>query len=243
MRKNLFYLVVVSVMTFAFFGCSKDSDGDSITLPPENKKSYRLEKTDLVGVWRSASYDNAILSFSSNKLFSGLLDEYTIDDGDYSVVGDTIKINNSYLGYNIRFEINNATDKTISGKLKYLALDSQGNTYENTKSITLNKTDEPACERRNILIGKSFSFQTVYLKGSKYTFSITQHNLMTYTLTTISNGKVNQTGISHYIYLHPKMYYTTYNEYGVFLHMGQYVVNTKIVDINPDGSVTIHSDN
>ena len=232
MRKILFLFVIAS-----FIGCSKDSDEEDVK-KPEKAVEYKLNKTDITGVWAENNY-SSFFSFSSDKLFSGLIDDYTIEDGDYTIVGDTILVTNTYQGYNIKIVITGVTENTISGNIKYLAHDSGWDTYENMRSFSLKKTTDTPCGRRNALIGKNFATYTNYNGGSQYHFSVIQYNFMTYMLKKVGSSYVNYSGITHYVYLPPYIYYTTYNDDGVFLHNGQTVVNIARVTIDSDGSVKL----
>ena len=223
-------------MALTFLSCSK-SDDDGEMAPSQKESIFKIDKTDIVGVWRNLS-SNTFLSFSSDKLFSGLMDEYTIDDGNYSINGDTIKVNNTYFGYDIRMVVISATDNTISLNIEYLSLSRNEELKKTSKQITFQKTDEAPCSKDNVLIGRSFSASSTYGGGSKYNFFVLKHNIMTYTLTSYSSGIVKSSGSVHYLYLPPKIYFTVYDDYGIFVYYGQEILNVREVNLD-DGYISL----
>lgn len=235
MRKILLFIAVI-----AFASCSKSGGGDFETEIPKKVSKFKLENINLEGVWESTSYPIRIISFSDDKLFSGLLDDNTIDDGDYSINGDTIIVKNTYHGYDIKFELVSARNDALFFNIWYLGSSEYGYMKEKKVSVEFRKTTDDPCARHNRLVGKNIEVNTSHDNVVwEWDLSVIQHDFMTFALKLNQSSKVTHTGTVHYFYYPPTLYFTLYKDGDIWLTNIFTPVNKRFVEIDSNGRISI----
>lgn len=238
MRKIL-YLTIMLVFGIVFTSCSKGGNGDNEVEPEPKGVKFKLDNFDLTGVWESTTYPTRIISFSDDNLFSGILDDNTIDDGDYSIVGDTILIKNTYHGYNIRLELISARNGTIFFNMSYLSSSEYGNMSEKKVSVEFKKRDDEACSRHNRLIGKNIEVNTSHNNVVwNWYLSVVQHNFMTFDAE-LNHNNIKYKGTVHYFYLPPYLYFTIYEGGDMWSNSVFSPINKRLVEIDSNGKISI----
>lgn len=233
-------------------GCSKSDDD----LTPQ----YKLTKDNIVGVWRSGDY---WVSFSSDGYMSAYLSDKCIAEGDYTVDGDTVKVDDGYqwikvFGKKTRFIINSISNSTLSltatyNNLHNLYVGDENLEHQVTQSYTFSKSQDAPCTKSNPLVGKTcvLPMDVWYFKGfgpdgsmvstpGKCTINVEKYNLMDVKiLPVIDEGENAGDFLKYlYVYLPPKLYMISIGQNGGYY---EYSRPLKIYEptFNSDGSLTI----
>lgn len=233
-------------------GCSKSDDDPT--------PQYKLTKDNIVGVWRSGDY---WVSFSSDGYMSAYLSDKCIAEGDYTIDGDTVKVDDGTkrvraYGKNTRFVINSISNSTLSLTATYNNMQliwdgDEGLVHLLTQNYSFSKTQETPCTKSNPLVGKTcvLPMDVWYFKGYGPDGSM----VSTPGTCTINVEKYNQIHVQIrpdidvdylagdviyylYVYLPPKLYMISVQSHG-----GHYEKKRPIKIYEPtfgsDGSLTI----
>ena len=235
-------------------GCSKSDDDPT--------PQYKLTKDNIVGVWRSGDY---WASFSSDGYMSAYLSDKCIAEGDYTVDGDTVKVDDGYqwikvFGKKTRFIINSISNSTLSltatyNNLHNLYVGDENLEHQVTQSYTFSKSQDAPCTKSNPLVGRvcKIPMNIWYSKWdndvSHYVPALTQgtctitaesYNLMdVWILPIIDDGNNAGDHLKYlYVYLPPKLYMISIGQNGGYY---EYSRPLKIYEptFNSDGSLTI----
>ena len=233
MRRFAYFLFAAILI-----GCSGGGNDEKEVEIPKKQVKFKTDNLNLVGVWQATSGQLRIISFSEDNLFSGVLDKNTIDDGDYSITGDTIFVKNTYHGYNIRIELVSARDDKIFCRLKYLGSSDYGGMSEKEETVEFKKTEDEACSKHNFLVGKNIEVNTSHNNVVwDWDLSVIQHNFMTFALKLNQSSIVKYTGTVHYFYLHPMLYFTIYESGEMWITNIFKPVNKRVVEIDSKGRI------
>lgn len=197
MKRKLFLLSVMTLY-FCVFSCNSD-DGDIKKEEKEQTPTFNVTSTNIVGVWLDGA--GSFISFSSDNYNSTVIKSSLVDEGDYTIIGDTIYVTNSFFGRKTKYVITSITNERIWVTITYT--DYKGNKQE--LMSVYKRSDKEPCRKDNLLVGKSHNGQ--YATKGKSTFWTTtsmSHNTMYCSCTTIGNY---QPFTLYYVYLHPKMYF------------------------------------
>ena len=227
--------LLMAVMTMAT-GCSKEESGNEPM--PEPAPQHKVTKENIVGVWRSGDYWVSFSEDGYNSAYFPIESDKRIDEGEYTIDGDTISVSNSLFYSWTRYIINSISSTTLSLTIIYNFFGStsaQGDNYDVTQSLTLTKTgDTPS--RKMDLDGMSFLCEsTFYNYKTKTTYNVTQlcEIWSEYHLIRFQNrfkseaeekidGNYLSGGKEYYIYLSPYIYTT-------LLHTDRYERNTFVI--------------
>lgn len=194
-------------------GCSK-SDGD------EPAPQYKLTKDNIVGVWRSGDYWVSFSSDGYNSAYFPIENDERIDEGIYTVNGDTITVENSLYYSTTRYIINSLSGGALKMTQIYNIFKSSRfveDDYDIKTSLTLTKSGEQPPVKINDFAGMTFSYRGAADKEFFTCDSLTYHN-------TFSNEEYHEIryttdvedrwgnaggGLQYYIYLSPFIYYVT----------------------------------
>lgn len=233
-----FIYLYLMMFTLSLLSCG-GSDGTNTEDNPEPDPELTV-KEKIKGVWRQKDLPQFFISFSDDMFYSAYLDEKTLDDGDYAVDGNTIKITHSYLGYDTKYDISKVKDDELTCKITYISLN-ESPVQEKTKIVTFKKTSEKPSVKQNKLIGKTFETFTPYNGGLKLEHTVIAHNYMTFAAKTYSSGIVTFTGAVHYVYLPPKILFTRYRDGEIFVYSGISYINAWNVVVEEDGRLTLEN--
>lgn len=185
-------------------GCSSE-DSDTQGKTP----IYKIHDNNIVGVWKNGS--DCFISFSSDKFNSALLSNKFIDEGDYSINGDTILVNNKYFNQITKYVVNNINDNYLSVTVTY------EDRWEGKKSVCaqFEKTSDTPCSKSHNLIGKTFLAQYATNYGSQnWNKEFFSYNTASCTRTDVAKSTPST---FYYVYLPPKIYFYVI-QYGMFYY-------------------------
>lgn len=194
---------MIALTGASFVSCSSSDDGDDGS--PAIK--YKIHDNNIVGVWKSGS--DHFVSFSSDKYNSSLLNNKFIDEGKYTVKGDTITVNNQYFGNSTKYVVDEISNSSISFTITY------NDRWEGkkTEKMRFAKADDTPCSSSNNLIGKSFMAQYSVSHGSQHwNKAFATNNTISCTRT---DAESSTPSTFYYVYLAPKIYFYVirYNEF------------------------------
>ena len=192
MKKGLFAMVV---LTLCIMSCEGDSNEFT---PKEETPNYKIHDGNIVGVWKNGDY---FVSFSTDNFNSAVLSRTYLDEGIYSVVGDTIVVRNDYFSHSTKYVVESITSSSISLKISYV--DYKG--IEQKTTGVFSKTNDEPCSKNHNLVGKSYYSMYASKNGAQHWNKLFQtYNTMSCTRTDV--GSYNPY-LFYYIYLPPRMYF------------------------------------
>lgn len=236
MKKIIGYLLIALPFLYFLTACGSDDKNENGIVEKKTEEKY---KDKIIGVWRVKQSTELFLSFSKDMFYTAYIDEYTLDDGDYSIVDNRINISRSYLGYNTTIQIVSLENNILTCVISYMSL-YDDIAHETQKRLVLSKTEETPSVKQNKLIGKSFKTYSPYDKGMDIEHTVVAHNFITYNAKTHGGTIVKFPGTEHYIYLHPKIYYTAYKNGAIFRHYWLDTVNAWNVTIDNDNGINVN---
>ena len=144
--KKVLFLIFITFLGISFSSCS--SDDDEGTNPGLEQSNYKIHDNNIVGVWRGGNY--YFVSFSSDKHNASLISNKFLDEGDYSIKGDTITVSNKYFGNETKYVVNSLSSNKLSMTITY------NDRWEGKKVVTmdLTKSEAEPCTKTNDLVGK-----------------------------------------------------------------------------------------
>lgn len=246
-------MALVTGMTLTT-GCSKSDD--------DPMPQYKLTKDNIVGVWRSGDY---WVSFSEDGYMSAYLSDKCIAEGDYTVDGDTVKVDDGFkkiraYGKNTRLVVNSISNGTLSLTATYNDLSilydgDEGLVHLHTQNYNFSKKQETPCTKNNPLIGKTcvipldvWHYQWQPLGPAAIlesvpgicTLTVESNNLITALMS--PNVALDDDFHDHvsymYVYLSPKLYMISMGSYpGLFERERPMKIYEPT--FNADGSLTI----
>lgn len=193
MNNNIKLFLASSLLALTACGGSSSDSPDS-PLP-----QYKVHDGNLYGVWRNGS--NNFVSFSPEKYNSSLLTNTFIDEGDYTIKGDTIMVNNTYFNKTTKYVVNAINDTQLSVTITYK------DPWNGTKTQTMQfkKTTESPCAKTHNLVGKSYYAQYNTNSGAQHWNKIfTSYNIMNSTREDVVKSAP---ATFYYVYLPPKLYF------------------------------------
>lgn len=112
-------------------------------------------------MWRNGS--DCFVSFSANGYNSALLSNTFIDDGDYTINGDTILVHNTYFANTTKYVVNDITNDALTVTITY----KDRWTEEKTVKAKFNKAIDTPCVKTHALAGKSYLAQYAFKYGGQ----------------------------------------------------------------------------
>ena len=190
-------ILLFAMITLLFAGCSKS---DSI----DGNKENALQKSDIVGVWKSGDY---FVSFSDGNYYIAYLTGTFIDSGYFKLDGTNVKCDNNYFKKSTTINIKSIKNDLMACKIDYI--DGEGKAKSLDKTFT--KTSETPTQSNNIVIGKSYTGTfVVQSNGARFDY-ITRFTDLNGGYEEVLNGVMKDVRRNlYYIYLHPLVYMQRY---------------------------------
>lgn len=212
MRK--FLLLIIGI--FALVGCSKS---DSI----EDNKESALQKSDIVGVWKSGDY---FVSFSDGNYYIAYLTGTFIDSGYFKLDGTNVKCDNNYFKKSTIINIESLKNNLMDCKINYI--DGEGKAKSLDKTFT--KSSEEPAKTNHVVIGK-FSSSRFFVQSNGASFDYnTNYSSANGGYEEVTSGTMKDVRRNlYYVYLHPFVYIQRYKyENGKY---GTYPFNYDILEV------------
>lgn len=193
--KKILFAAIIALAGTAIVSCSSNNDdGDN-----SPKVSFKIHDDNIIGVWKTES--DRFVSFSSDKFNSSLLSDKFIDEGNYTVSGDTIAVINQYFNNTTKYVVDEINDKSLVMTVTY---DDRWDGQKKVK-LQLTKSIDVPCSKSNGLVGKSFMAQYNVSHGSQHwNKTFTTYNSMSCARTDVSS---TAPATFYYVYLAPKIYF------------------------------------
>ena len=195
--KNVLLAAMILLAGASFTSCSSsDDDG---TIPGAEKPNYKIHDNNIVGVWRGGNY--YFVSFSSDKHNASLISNKFLDEGDYSIKGDTITVSNKYFGNETKYVVNSLSSNKLSMTITY------NDRWEGKKTETMSftKSEDEPCTKTNDLVGKSYYAQYSVSHGSQHwNKTFLTYNTMSCTR---SDAASSTPSTFYYVYMKPTLYF------------------------------------
>ena len=198
----------------ALAGCTHEEN--EITEQPQEKA---LTKEQLVGVWRSGGY---WVSFSDdwyNSAYFPLENAERIDEGSYTISGDTVTVENSLYYSTTRYIIHSISGDTLRMTQIYNIFNSSRDgedNYDIYTPLTLTKSNEVPPVKLNGFSGMTFTYRDIPEEESLGSDSITYQNFFDFEeyhqirfATEVRTKWGIYGGAQYYIYLNPVIYHVT----------------------------------
>lgn len=182
MKKNLFILLAI-FSAFAVTACSSSSDDN--TAPKQ--------ETNIVGVWANG---DCFISFNKDGYYIAYLNDKFIDSGSYTESDNSIICKNNYNNNTTTYKL-----LKVGSKLDAVVTYKNHEGHNVSENISFSKTIKTPSEKDNFLIGKSYSYETMYYRTVTDKFET--HNIIYHT----SNKSKSFKNVWYYIYLEPNIYY------------------------------------
>lgn len=201
-------------------GCSKEESSEE-----QNRNNMEqtntLTKEQIVGVWRSGDYWVSFSESGYNSAFLNINGDERIDEGSYTIKGDTVEVEHTLYFGETRYVINSISSTSLQMTIAYNYYPfypSDDNDFWIYAPITLSKTTDIPCEKNDGLDGTTYENETTFTyEGNAYdvTHANTIHSDGHYILYSIdyhgnkpysSYGGVPMGGMKFYIYLKPYLY-------------------------------------
>lgn len=237
MKQVLFMAMLAAGMLLT--GCSKSESSEEQRKGNDMEQS--LTKEQIVGVWRSGDY---WVSFSEDGFMSAYLSDKCITEGDYTIDGDTVKADNSEIYFVTTFLMRYVSPANMESTITYYDFgENDGEVI--TKNFSFTKSSEEPCTKNNILLGKSFSYDTTV---TYYDFSTNRHctvdgfaecKVRNYCIIDRILGTTDRavSGLwIYYIYLPPFLYFHAY-ETGYNKPLS--IIEIKKLLIDDSGNITV----
>lgn len=145
-------------------GCSKSDD--------EPAPQYKLTKDNIVGVWRSGDYWVSFSSDGYNSAYFPIENDERIDEGTYTVNGDTITVASQLYYSWTKYVIKSISETSVSLTIIYNFYGTtsvQEDKYDVSKDITLSKSNDTPCVLNDGLDRKTYeTTETFNVNGKKY---------------------------------------------------------------------------
>ena len=213
MKRVLTIALLVGAM---LAGCSKEDS--------ENMEEQTLTKEQIVGVWRNGDYWVSFSEDGYNSAYLPYFDFESIDEGDFSIDGDTITVENSYFFNRTKYVVQKSESNNLVLELIYPHPHIGGDQSIFRKIISFQKTDLTPCKKEDGLKGVTFNCNVLSKINKKQTtFQVKienspYHNLGWKSAETSGNG--------YYIYLNPVIYFVLFEGLGMYdlevaLHQGE----------------------
>lgn len=195
-RFSMLPIFAFAASMFMLSACGDDDDSGS-TIP--QTPSYKIKNGNIVGVWRNGS--DCFVSFSANGYNSALLSNTFIDDGDYTINGDTILVHNTYFANTTKYVVNDITNDALTVTITY----KDRWTEEKTVKAKFNKAIDTPCVKTHALAGKSYLAQYAF----KYGGQMWRKDFFNYNTASCTRQDLAQSTPStfYYVYLAPKIYF------------------------------------
>lgn len=244
---------LTSVLTAALLlaviaaGCSSGSDEPEVPTP-----QYKVTKENIVGVWRSGDYWVSFSSDGYNSAYFPIENDERIDEGSYTISGDTITVESQLYYSWTKYIIRSISDTSVSLTIIYNfsgTTSVQNDDYDISKDITLTKSNDTPCIIDDGLDRKTYETTEIFnINGKKYnikqenTFYKEYHfikfeNLYPEKDTEIFRN-IPKTGGRYYIYLPPYLYTVkTPSDLG---YKRNVPVEKGTLTTNTDGSINYH---
>lgn len=195
--KKVLFLIFITFLGISFSSCSSsDDDG---TNPGSEQSNFKIHDNNIVGVWKCGNY--YFVSFSSDKHNASLISNKFLDEGDYSIKGDTITVSNKYFGNETRYVVNSLTSDKLSMTITY------NDRWEGKKTETMSftKSEDEPCTKTNDLVGKSYYAQYSVSHGSQHW----NKTFLTYNTIscTRSDAASSTPSTFYYVYMKPTIYF------------------------------------
>lgn len=211
---------LTSVLTAALLlaviaaGCSSGSDEPEVPTP-----QYKVTKENIVGVWRSGDYWVSFSEDGYNSAYFPIENDERIDEGSYTISGDTITVENSLYYSTTRYIVSSLSGGILKMMQIYNMFGSSrfyGDDYDIETSLTLTKSDERPPVKINEFGGLSFSYRGAADKEFFTCDSLIYHNTFNedyheikYTTDVKNKWGSSGAGWQYYIYLSPVIYHVT----------------------------------
>lgn len=182
MKKYLLFLLTIA-SAFAVTACSSSSDDN--TTPKQ--------ETNIVGVWANG---DCFISFNKDGYYIAYLNDKFIDSGSYTESDNSVICKNNYNNKTTKYKI-----LKVGSELDVIVTYNNFEGNDVTETISFSKTTKTPSEKDNFLIGKSFSYETMYY--GTVTNKFETHNIIYHT----SNKGKSFKNVWYYIYLEPNIYY------------------------------------
>lgn len=202
-------------MSMMLEGCSKEDSSEKET------PKYKLDTNSIVGVWRSGDYWVSFSENGYNSAFFNINGDERIDEGSYTIKGDTVEVEHTLYFGETKYVINSISSTTLQMTIAYnyygFYHDEDVNTWIYTP-ITLTKTTETPTEKADGLDGFVFENEAIFTyEGKDYdvTHTNTIHNdghYIHYDIDYHGNkpesdyGGVPNNGMKFYVFLAPYLY-------------------------------------
>lgn len=229
--------MIATAVIVLMASCSK-SDGE----PTRDTPKYKTTTDNIVGVWRSGDH---WVSFSEDGFMSAYLNDKCIAEGDYTIDGDTIKAESTFLMTDVKFYITSKADNSLSCTVMFYDMEKFKLL---TESRTFAKSQDEPCKKPNRLIGKTFVYKTdvkyvgdgfppaLWIKSGHVEGNIDNHFLMSRSYYNHENVLVDHS-IDYYVYLPPYIYYF---ETGIDYNKSDRTINIRSVSL--DGNIITFSE-
>lgn len=182
MKKYLLILLTIASV-FAVVACSSSSDDN--TTPKQ--------ETNIVGVWANGDY---FISFNKDGYYIAYLNDKFIDSGSYTESDNSVICKNNYNNNTTTYKL-----LKVGSKLDAVVTYKNFEGHNVSENISFSKTTKTPSEKDNFLIGKSYSYETMYYRTVTDKFET--HNTIYHT----SNKSKSFKNVWYYIYLEPNIYY------------------------------------
>lgn len=194
-KLKIWSMIMLVVMAQSLMvACGDDGDDNNQPKPP----TYKIHDNNIVGVWKNGNY---FVSFSSDNFNSSILSTSYLDEGDYSVNGDTIIVRNSYFNHQTRYVVKSISEFSLNIEISYI--DYLGK--ENIVNKNFTKTTDIPCSKSHNLIGKTYNASYAGYKGLQHWNKVfSTYNIITCTCTDAGSYTPFT---CYYIYLPPKIYF------------------------------------
>ena len=248
MKTNV--LVTMALVTgMMLAGCSKNESSEDTR--KGNNMEQKLTKEQIVGVWRSGDYWVSFSESGYNSAYFPIENDERIDEGTYTIDGDTITVASQLYYSWTKYIIRNISSTSINLTIVYNFYGStrtQGDNYEVSKDILLTKGNDAPCIMDDGLDGKTFTCESIFYNYKNHnTYEVTQFCTFwsEYHLIRFQNhfkseeedkidGNHLSGGRKYYVYLSPYIY-------TIDLKNDTYKRNTKTtrgeLSFNSDGSI------
>ncbi len=182
MKKFLLILLTIASV-FAVTACSSSSDDN--TTPKQ--------ETNIVGVWANG---DCFISFNKDGYYIAYLNDKFIDSGSYTESDNSVICKNNYNNNTTTYKL-----LKVGSKLDAVVTYKNFEGHNVSENISFSKTTKTPSEKDNFLIGKSYSYETMYYRTVTDKFET--HNIIYHT----SNKSKSFKNVWYYIYLEPNIYY------------------------------------
>lgn len=220
MKKSITFgfALVTSMMLSAMLVCSCSSGDDSSA---EEAPKYKLDANSIVGVWRSGDYWVSFSEDGYNSAFFNINGDERIDEGSYTIKGDTVEVEHTLYFGETRYVINNISPTSLQVTVAYNYYPfnpSDDNDFWIYVPITLTKAADTPCEKNDGLDGVTYENESTFTyEGTVYDVTHTNTirndgHCISYLIDYHGNkphssyGGVPMGGMKFYVYLKPYLY-------------------------------------